>query len=154
MDEVVEPVLSNLIARCETLRLQMIDFEKHIKHLSRTNRYNDACEELRKLRGVGLLTAMTFLTEMGDLTRFSNRRQVAAYLGLCPSSSERAAIQTTERGTLRVKVRAGFARCYARRPGRRSAWTRRCTNDGSESKAANRAGVRKPSWRSCVTWEL
>lgn len=88
MDEVVEPVLSNLIARCETLRLQMIDFEKHIKHLSRTNRYNDACEELRKLRGVGLLTAMTFLTEMGDLTRFSNRRQVAAYLGLCPSSSE------------------------------------------------------------------
>ena len=88
MDEVVRPVLSNLIVRCETLRLQMVDFEKHIKHLSKTKRYKAACEELRQLRGVGLLTAMTFLTEMGDLLRFSNRRQVAAYLGLCPSSFE------------------------------------------------------------------
>jgi transposase len=34
------------------------------------------------------LTAMCFLTEMGDLTRFHNRRQVAAYLGLCPASFE------------------------------------------------------------------
>ncbi len=31
---------------------------------------------------------MTFLTEMGDLNRFDNRRQVAAYSGLCPSSNE------------------------------------------------------------------
>jgi len=88
MDEFVAPVLSNLIARCETLRLQNVDFEKHIARLSKTKRYKAPCEELRKLRGVGLLTAMTFLTEMGDLNRFSNRRQVAAYLGVCPSSFE------------------------------------------------------------------
>jgi transposase len=31
---------------------------------------------------------MTFLTEMGDLERFHNRREVAAYLGLCPASFE------------------------------------------------------------------
>ena len=45
-------------------------------------------DELRKLPGVGLLVAMTFLTEMGDLERFHNRREMAAYLGLCPSSFE------------------------------------------------------------------
>lgn len=28
------------------------------------------------------------LTEMGDLKRFANRREVAAYLGLCPSCHE------------------------------------------------------------------
>ncbi len=88
MDEVVRPVLLNLLARRELLRLQMVDFEKHIKRLSGTKRYRAPCEELRKLRGVGLITAMTFLTEMGDLLRFSNRRQVGAYLGLCPSSFE------------------------------------------------------------------
>ena len=31
---------------------------------------------------------MTFLTEMGDLRRFRNRRQIAAYLGLVPASDE------------------------------------------------------------------
>ena len=31
---------------------------------------------------------MVYLTEMGDLSRFENRRQVGAYLGLVPSSYE------------------------------------------------------------------
>jgi transposase len=88
LDETVTPVLQALVARCETLRLQVIDLEKHIRLLSRTERYKVACQNVRKLPGVGLITAMTYLTEMGDLARFSNRRQVAAYLGLCPSSFE------------------------------------------------------------------
>lgn len=88
MDKTVTPVLLALVTRCETLRLQVVDFEKHIRSLSQTTRYKVACENLRKLPGVGLITAMTFLTEMGDLMRFSNRRQVAAYLGVCPSSFE------------------------------------------------------------------
>lgn len=68
--------------------VQVVAFEKHIRALSQTDRYQVACEYLRGLSGVGLLTAMTYLTEMGDLTRFSNRREVAAYLGLSPSSFE------------------------------------------------------------------
>lgn len=39
-------------------------------------------------KGVRMLTAMVFLTERGDLSRFSNRKQVGAYLGLAPSSDE------------------------------------------------------------------
>ena len=35
-----------------------------------------------------MLTAIVFLTELGDLSRFANRRQIAAYLGLAPSSHE------------------------------------------------------------------
>ena len=31
---------------------------------------------------------MTFLTELGDLERFANRRQLAAYLGLVPQAFE------------------------------------------------------------------
>lgn len=88
LDMFVAPVLSALVSRWDTLRLQVAELEKHIVKLSRTTRYRVACEALRKLPGVGLLTAMTFLTEMGDLTRFSNRREVAAYLGVCPASFE------------------------------------------------------------------
>ena len=34
------------------------------------------------------MTAMTFLVELGDVRRFRNRRQVASYLGLVPTSYE------------------------------------------------------------------
>jgi transposase len=88
MDMTVAPVLGSLIDRYELYRGEQNKLDKAIKALSRTDRYRTACEELRKLPGVGLLTAMTYLTEMGDLERFRNRRQVAAYLGLCPSSFE------------------------------------------------------------------
>ena len=88
MDEVVRPVLLTLLERCERFRRDVLALEKHIRRLSQTDRYKAACNALRGLRGVGLITAMTYLTEMGDLDRFSNRRQVAAYLGVCPSSFE------------------------------------------------------------------
>jgi len=88
MDAVVTPVLESLLDRYELYRSEQNKLDKAIKQLSQTDRYRAACEELRKLPGVGLLTAMTFLTEMGDLERFHNRREVAAYLGLCPASFE------------------------------------------------------------------
>jgi len=88
MDEFVAPVLENLIDRYELLVKHEAKLDKCLKTLSQTQRYQVAAEELRKLPGVGLLTSMTFLTEMGDLNRFHNRREIAAYLGLCPSSHE------------------------------------------------------------------
>ena len=88
LDEVLRPVLLALIERFEVMQKQVVDLEREVRHLAKTDRYRAAAEALRKLPGVGLLTTMTFLTEMGDLTRFTNRRQIAAYLGLCPSAFE------------------------------------------------------------------
>lgn len=88
LDAVVAPVLESLIDRYELYHSEKNKLDRAIQALSRTDRYRSGCEELRKLPGVGLLVAMTFLTEMGDLERFHNRREVAAYLGLCPSSFE------------------------------------------------------------------
>jgi transposase len=86
--EVVRPVLCVLVDRLENLRRQLAELDGHLRHLAKSARYRVACDRLRELPGVGLLTALCFLTEVGDLTRFCNRRQVAAYLGLCPSSFE------------------------------------------------------------------
>lgn len=88
LDAVVAPVLESLVDRYELYHAEQNKFDRAIQKLSCADRYRAACDELRKLPGVGLLTAMTFLTEMGDLERFHNRREVAAYLGLCPASFE------------------------------------------------------------------
>jgi transposase len=84
----VQPVLACLVRRQQVAQEQIDILEQELKELSKTPRYRAPCEALRKLTGVGLMTAMTFLTEMGDLARFDNRRQVGAYLGLCPASFE------------------------------------------------------------------
>lgn len=84
----VQPVLQCLLRRQQQLQDDLDCLEEHLQALSKSDRYRDPCQAVRKITGVGLLTAMTFLTEMGDLTRFSNRRQVGSYLGLAPSSHE------------------------------------------------------------------
>jgi len=42
-------------------------------------------ESLMALRGVSLITAMTTLAELGDITRFDSPRELMGYLGLVPS---------------------------------------------------------------------
>lgn len=67
------------------------------------------CEEcypqtalLREIRGVGPVTALTFVLTIDDITRFKNARDVAAYLGLVPGSRSSGAsnpqLHITKRG--------------------------------------------------------
>jgi len=95
LDMAVAPVLDRLVDRYELYKQEQDKLDKAIRSLSQEPRYKASHAELRKIPGVGLLVAMTFLTEMGDLTRFHNRREVAAYLGLCPASYESG--ETTNR---------------------------------------------------------
>jgi transposase len=53
-------------------------------------------QALRALRGVDLIVAVTFVSEVGDVGRFDNPRQLMAYLGLVPS--ERSTGDTVRRG--------------------------------------------------------
>ena len=87
-DAVVTPVLESLIRTYEFTSAELTKLDKSLKQLAGAERYKAACTALRKMAGVGQLSALTFLTELGDLTRFHNRREIAAYLGLCPASYE------------------------------------------------------------------
>jgi transposase len=50
------------------------------------------------LRGVSFIVAVTFVSEVGDVRRFDNPRQLMAFLGLVPS--ERSTGDTVKRGSL------------------------------------------------------
>jgi transposase len=50
------------------------------------------------LRGVDLIVAVTFVSEIGDLSRFESPRQLMAYLGLV--HSERSTGDTVRRGSI------------------------------------------------------
>ena len=81
-------VLDSLLRQLDLLVSEIKAADKLIKALSKEERFKNKVEALTKLKGVGLLSAMVFLTEIGDPTRFQNRRQVGSYIGLAPSSHE------------------------------------------------------------------
>jgi transposase len=80
--------LGSLLRQKEALEAEIARLDREVEALSGTVRYGEPAEALMQAKGVGLFTAMLFLTEMGDLSRFANRKQIGAYLGLVPSSNE------------------------------------------------------------------
>lgn len=70
---------------------------------------------LQTLRGVDLIVAVTFATEVGDVSRFESPRQLMGYLGLVPG--ERSTGEKVRRGGI---TKAGSGRdgtCWSRAPG-------------------------------------
>lgn len=85
---VAQLVLQSLRRDLEAREQEVQTLDKHMADLATRPRYAEPVQELIQITGMGLLSAMVFLTEMGDLSRFHNRRQVGAYLGLAPSAHE------------------------------------------------------------------
>lgn len=80
--------LASLLRQLEFFEEEQERLDWQVMQLANSPRYVVAVQKLGQLVGVGLLGAMVFLTEIGDLHRFSNRRQLASYLGLTPTSDE------------------------------------------------------------------
>ena len=100
-------------------------------------------EGLIALRGVELITAMTVLAELGDITRFDSPRQLMSFLGLVPSEHSsggrrrRGGITKTGNGHVgRVLVEAAWSYRF---PARKTAHLRR--------KAAS-----APPEVQCIAW--
>jgi len=83
-------------------------------------------EALQALKGVRLLTAITLVTELGDLSRFDKPRQLMAFLGLVPS--ENSSGERVRRGSItkagntharKALIEAAWAYRHPARIGRR-----------------------------------
>jgi transposase len=85
-EESGEIALRSLIQQSKNLRASVLDLTKQIQKLSRTERYQNEVIWLRSLSGIGVLTAMTVLTEVESINRFSNLDKLC-YIGLVPSTN-------------------------------------------------------------------
>ena len=72
-------------------------------------RFAPVVDALRALRGVNTMIAATLAAEIGDIGRFSNPRQLMAWLGLVPS--EHSSGSTIRRGRITSPCQA-MARLY------------------------------------------
>ena len=83
--------IHQIAARLATINQAIADAVK-------TWRFGPVVEALRALRGVDTTIAATLAAEIGDITRFSNPRQLMAWLGLVPS--EHSSGSSVRRGRL------------------------------------------------------
>jgi len=80
--EIVEPILEAIDKLSATIR----SYDDRIEQLA-AGRYPDT-RWLMQIKGVGALTALTYLLILGDASRFRRSRMVGPYLGLVPARDQ------------------------------------------------------------------
>jgi len=79
--------LSLLVSECKKLRTSILNVTRSIRALSQTEAYVEQEKLIRSVPGIGSTTAMTMLTEIETITRFSNNDQLHSFVGIVPSTN-------------------------------------------------------------------
>jgi transposase len=99
--------LSLLLNEAKFLRDLLLKADSDIRLLSREDKYIEQVKLLLTVPGIGRLTAMIFLTEIGDVKRFKNLDHLCSYVGLIPniyaSGEKEKTGDITKRGNSRLK---------------------------------------------------
>jgi transposase len=117
-------VLEEYVDAVKQAEARVRSFDEELRRALEGWRLRPVVESLMALRGVNFVTAMSVVTELGDISRFDSPRQLMSYLGLVPSEhssggkSKRGGITKTGNGRVR-RLLVETAWCY-RFPARRT----------------------------------
>lgn len=78
-------VLQEYIDSVKSAQRRVAELDAQMREALKGWSLGPVAEALMALRGVGLVTAVTTLAELGDITRFGSPRELMGYLGLVPS---------------------------------------------------------------------
>jgi transposase len=78
--------LHTLIQGYLSVKEQVMQITKLIHNLSKTERYWSRVQLLVSIPGIGIVNAMTILTEIEDIHRFRNNDHFCSYVGLTPGT--------------------------------------------------------------------
>jgi transposase len=127
------------------IRLRRVDDQ--LREIVPTWSMAPVVESYQAMRGVSFIVAVIFASEIGDVRRFANPRQLMAFLGLVPS----------ERSTGDTIRRAGLTLCGNRRARRaliEGAWTYRYPARVSQRMQPRLDGLPKPvreiAWKAQI----
>lgn len=104
----LKQVLDNYIAIGESQRKDLLLLNKQVRNLSLTEAYKNNYRLLLSVPGIGLMTAMTFLAQIGDIGRFERLDDLCNYIGLVPKmygSGEKMQVgKMIKRGRKELKI--------------------------------------------------
>ena len=86
-DEDLRETVLLMLDEVKALRLLLLKTERKLRELMWSEDYKHQSELLRTIPGVGPLTAMLFLLEVGDVKRFKTFDALNRFVGFCPDSN-------------------------------------------------------------------
>lgn len=84
LDGAGREIVDRYLAQIDSLDAALKESTASVQKLAKEQRWCRDCAILRTMPGVGLITAMTILAELGDIDRFASRAAVSNYAGLVP----------------------------------------------------------------------
>lgn len=96
-----------LLEEYEAVNLQIARQTKLLRELSQTDTYREQVDIVCSVYGIGVISGMEIILELGDMSRFPRGDKLAAYVGLTPSQYSTGdkvrmgRITRTGRGSLR-----------------------------------------------------
>ena len=103
------------------------------------------CDTLMAFKGMQMLTAVTLIAEIGDITRFTHPRQLMAYLGLTPS--EHTSAETVRKGAI-TKCGNHHARWFLIECAQHYALTPKVSKELTSRQAGQSARIKEISWNA------
>ena len=154
--------LKTLLKELAFLDEQVAQIEQQMQGLAETGRHGAAVAVMDSHPGVGLITALSFRTELFDPGRFRDGKEVGQYVGLAPrvrqsgQTRRDGPISRTGRGPLRALLIQAAWRWIDKDKQAQAVFDRLVHNTGKSQKAivgmARRLAIRL--WRMQVTGEL
>ena len=80
-------VLTNTLNTVNQLRKSLLDVNKELRRIGRTEPYASTLKYLTSIPGIGLIVAMTIISELEDIMRFKNLDKLCSYIGLVPTTN-------------------------------------------------------------------
>lgn len=110
-------VIDNHVRAGEVLRKELLLLNRQLRTLSQGSRYAKNYILLNSIPGIGLMTAMSFLVQIGDITRFKRLDELCSYVGLVPrmygSGDKMVTGKMIKRGQKSLKIMLIEASCDA-----------------------------------------
>jgi transposase len=78
--------LNALLEMANHQRTLLLKVTRQIRELSKAQEYDQNIELLLSVPGIGIITAMKLLTELGSIERFQDFDHLCSYIGLVPST--------------------------------------------------------------------
>jgi transposase len=123
LDAAGRAILDRYLAQLDSIEQAVKDSTRQLRELSGSQRWCKPLAVLRTMPGVGLITGLSILAELGEIGRFKSRAAVSNWAGLVPvvrdSNHKHFAGHITRRGSAHLRGAMTEAAWQAIRSGRR-----------------------------------
>ena len=84
-DPLAQQALEQMLIHLDGIDRQLAVLDAQLEQIAEHDRWGWQVAKLRAFRGIGTLTALGLISEIGDFARFSHPRELASWLGITPS---------------------------------------------------------------------